>query len=47
MQLSEMHSSHTPARLPFNQGIKMIFERRDCFCIVSPVQDLRVSFKQF
>jgi len=47
MQLSEMHSSHTPARLPFNQGIKMIFERCDCFCIVSPVQARSASFKQF
>ncbi len=45
MQLSEMHSSHTPARLPFNQGIKMIFQRLDCFYIVSPAQDLRASFK--
>ena len=47
MQLSEMHSSHTPARLPFKQSIKMIFQQPDCFYIVSPVQDLRVSFKQF
>ncbi len=47
MQLSEMHSSHTPARLPFNQSIKMIFQQPDCFYIVSPVQARRVSFKQF
>ena len=47
MRLSEMHSSHTPPRLPFNQVIKMIYQRRDCFYIVSPVQDLSASFKQF
>ncbi len=34
MQLSEMLSSHPPARLPFKQGIKMIFRRSDCPCIL-------------